>query len=237
MSGGRLTALLRRENDAGVRFTPGRSGDSHVARRPTTGAAASCASGYMPCGAARAAPSVAVATPQSEGLVRVRTQVCFHTPAPVPWGRSRSINPYAGRRFERRFEAADHPFADRPAVWQPGITEQGRGTPDAVPGIERGGSLRSRPQAPARHRRSRDRAATTRRPATCGSAGVHIAPASPCTCTSMSMCTRGTPPAAPIRGPGTASRDRSRAPLRKNSSNRNYKLASRDATGAGGQGL
>ncbi len=84
----------------------------------------------MPSGAARAAPSVAVATPQSEGLVRVRTQVCFHTPAPVPWGRSRSINPYAGRRFERRFEAADHPFADRPAVWQPGITEQGRGTPD-----------------------------------------------------------------------------------------------------------
>ena len=70
------------------------------------------------------------ATPQSEGLVRVRTQACFHTPAPVPWGRSRSINPYAGRRFERRFEAADHPFADRPAVWQPGITEQGRGTPD-----------------------------------------------------------------------------------------------------------
>ena len=70
------------------------------------------------------------ATPQSEGLVRARTQVCFHTPAPVHWGRSRSINPYAGRRFERRFEAADHPFADRPAVWQPGITEQGRGTPD-----------------------------------------------------------------------------------------------------------
>ena len=70
------------------------------------------------------------ATPQSEGLVRVRTQVCFHTPAPVPWGRSRSINPYAGRRFERRFEAAGHPFADRPAVWQPGITEQSQGTPD-----------------------------------------------------------------------------------------------------------
>ena len=77
-----------------------------------------------------AAPTWRGATPQSEGLVRVRTQVCFHTPAPVPWGRSRSINPYAGRRFERRFEAADHPFADRPAVWQPGITEQGRGTPD-----------------------------------------------------------------------------------------------------------
>ena len=62
--------------------------------------------------------------------MRARRQVCLRTPAPVPWGRSRSINPYAGRRFERRFEAADHPFADRPAVWQPGITEQGRGAPD-----------------------------------------------------------------------------------------------------------
>ena len=37
------------------------------------------------------------ATPQSEGLVRARTQVCFHTPAPVPWGRSRAISPLAGR--------------------------------------------------------------------------------------------------------------------------------------------
>ena len=35
-----------------------------------------------------------------------------------------------GKAVQRRFEAADHPFADRPAVWQPGITEQGRGTPD-----------------------------------------------------------------------------------------------------------
>ena len=130
MSGARLTAALECANDAGVRFTLQRPGDSHGASRLSAGAAASCASADRPASAVRAAPAVVGATPQSEGLVRVRTQVCFHTPAPVPWGRSRSINPYAGRRFERRFEAADHPFADRPAVWQPGITEQGRGTPD-----------------------------------------------------------------------------------------------------------
>ena len=130
MSGARLTAALECANDAGVRFTLRRPGDSHGASRLSAGAAASCASADRPASAARAALTGTVATPQSEGLVRVRTQVCFHTPAPVPWGRSRSINPYAGRRFERRFEAADHPFADWPAVWQPGITEQGRGTPD-----------------------------------------------------------------------------------------------------------
>ena len=124
MSGARLTATLECANDAGVRFTLRRPGDSHGASRLSAGAAASCASADRPASAVRAAPSEAGATPQAEGLVRVRTQVCFHTPAPVPWGRSRSINPYAGRRFERRFEAADHPFADRPAVWQPGITSK-----------------------------------------------------------------------------------------------------------------
>ena len=53
-----------------------------------------------------------------------------------PWGRSRSINPYAGRRFERRFEAADHPFADRPAVWhhraRPGYPRMARATAQAA---------------------------------------------------------------------------------------------------------
>ena len=160
MSGARLTAALECANDAGVRFTLRRPGDSHGASRLSAGAAASCASGSMPSGAARAAPSEAVATPQSEGLVRVRTQVCFHTSAPVPWGRSRSINPYAGRRFERRFEAADHPFADRPAVWQPGITEQGRGTPDGS-GHSPSRQVRDAP-VPG------DRGATAKQPATYG---------------------------------------------------------------------
>ena len=111
--------------------------------------------------------------------------VFAHLPPPS-WGRSRSINPYAGRRFERRFEAADHPFADRPAVWQPGITEQGRGTPD---GWGRSPSRQVR-DAPI----PGDRGATAKQPATYGTAGAHIATAVPCTCTSMSMCTRGTPP-------------------------------------------
>ena len=55
--------------------------------------------------------------------------------------------------------------------------------PDAVPGIERGGSLRSRPQAPERHRRSGGRGATAKQPATYGTAGAHIAMTVPCTCT------------------------------------------------------
>ena len=126
----RLMAGPECENDVGSRFTLWPSRDSHVTSCLSAGAVTSYASAARSVSAARAAPTGTGATPQSEGLVRVRTQVCFHTPAPVPWGRSRSINPYAGRRFERRFEAADHPFADRPAVWQPGITEQGRGTPD-----------------------------------------------------------------------------------------------------------
>ena len=46
--------------------------------------------------------------------------------------------------------------------------------PDAARGIERGGSLRSRPHAPARHRRSGGRSATARRRATCGTVGVPI---------------------------------------------------------------
>ena len=130
MTGLRLMPRLGCENDAGGQFTndPGRDSQRHGSRFlcGCCGCTWFCPVG----GDALGSPTGRGATPQSEGLVRARTQVCFHTPAPVPWGRSRSINPYAGRRFERRFEAADHPFADRPAVWQPGLTEQGRGTPD-----------------------------------------------------------------------------------------------------------
>ena len=157
MTGARLTAALECANDAGGRCALWPSGDAHACYGVSHDTATSCAFAAGSVSAARAALTGTGATPQSEGLVRVRTQVCLRTPAPVPWGRSRSINPYAGRRFERRFEAADHPFADRLAVWQPGITEQGRGTPDGsgrsprrqawdapVLGTQRGGSLRSR---------------------------------------------------------------------------------------------
>ena len=111
----------------------------------------------------------------------------FSHPCPRPLGVAPDpINPYAGRRFERRFEAADHPFADRPAVWQPGITEQGRGTPDGS-GHSPSRQVRDAP-VPG------DPGATAKQPATYETAGAHIATAVPCTCTSMSMCTRGTPP-------------------------------------------
>ena len=40
-----------------------------------------------------AAKARSVATPQSEGLVRVRGQVCLRTPAPDPRGRSRTSDP------------------------------------------------------------------------------------------------------------------------------------------------
>ena len=76
--------------------------------------------------------------------------------------------------------------------------------PDAVPGIERGGSLRSRPQAPERRRRSCGRGATAKPPATCGIGGAHIGMAMPCTSTPMSMCTRGTPPTPAVRGSRSA---------------------------------
>ena len=221
MSGARLTAALECANDTGVRFTLRRPGDSHGASRLSAGAAASCASADRPASAVRAAPSEAVATPQSEGLVRARTQVCFHTPAPVPWGRSRSISPYAGRRFERRFEAADHPFADRPAVWQPGITKQGRGTPDGsghspsrqvrdapVPGdrwpsrtglldrsdfpTEGGWACTSNPPRCRTRHRKRGVAPATAAPS--GTASPVLRP----------WCTRGTPPTPAVRGSRSA---------------------------------
>ena len=86
MSGARLTAALECANDAGVRFTLRRPGDSHGASRLSAGAAASCASVDRPASAVRAAPSEAVATPRPEGLVRAWGRARFHTPVPAPWG-------------------------------------------------------------------------------------------------------------------------------------------------------
>ena len=69
------------------------------------------------------------ATRQSEGLLRVRGRARLRTPGPSPSGRSQTSDPCAGRRFERRFEAAEHPFADRLAVGLFGIVEQDRDEP------------------------------------------------------------------------------------------------------------
>ena len=109
MSGARLTAALECANDAGVRFTLRRPGDSHGASRLSAGAAASCASADRPASAVRAAPSEAVATPQSEGLVRARTQVCFHTLAPALRGSLPTSDP-SRKGVQRRCGAADRQF-------------------------------------------------------------------------------------------------------------------------------
>ena len=106
MSGARLTAALECANDAGVRFTLRRPGDSHGASRLSAGAAASCASADRPASAVRAAPSEAVATPQAEGLVRAWGQVCFHTPDPRPPGVAPDPSVPRGKAIERRCRAA-----------------------------------------------------------------------------------------------------------------------------------
>ena len=235
----RLMPPLGCENDVGRRFTLWPSGDSHGTSCLSAGAVASYASAARSVSAARAALTGTGATPQSEGLVRVRRQVCLRTPAPVPSGSLPANYPYAGRRFSaasrRRSTSSPAPcpsgyrtspskagaamggaaaHAAKPGMrpsWAPqrpsrmGYLDRSdplrrvgwgvhiRTLPDAVLGIQRGGSLRSRPQAPERHRRSGDRGATAKQPATYGTAGAHIATVVPCTCTSMSMCTRGTP--------------------------------------------
>ena len=61
--------------------------------------------------AARAALTGTGATPQSEGLVRVRRQVCLRTPCPRPLGVAPGQLSLRGKAVQRRFEAADHQFA------------------------------------------------------------------------------------------------------------------------------
>ena len=112
MSGARLTAALECANDAGVRFTLRRPGDSHGASRLSAGAAASCASADRPASAVGAAPSVDGSDPPVRGPGTGSDAGVFSHPCPRPFGVAPDpINPYAGRRFERRFEAAEHQFA------------------------------------------------------------------------------------------------------------------------------
>ena len=82
----RLTAVPERANDTGVRCALGRLRSAHRDRRVSAAAATSCARAACPARAARAAQAVTLATPQSEGLVRVRGRVCLRTPAPDPFG-------------------------------------------------------------------------------------------------------------------------------------------------------
>ncbi len=80
----RLTAVPERANDTGVRCALRRFRSAHRDRRVSAAAATSCAHAACPAGAVRAAQAVTVATPQSEGLVRVRGRVCLRTPSPRP---------------------------------------------------------------------------------------------------------------------------------------------------------
>ena len=86
-----LTTVLERENDMGGHFTVWPSSDSH---RPSRLSASRDNVLRLRRRVARGAPAagvVAVATPQSEGLVRVRGEVEIHT-SPLPSrGRSRPL--------------------------------------------------------------------------------------------------------------------------------------------------
>ena len=99
MTGARLTAALECANDAGGRCALWPSGDAHACYGVSHDTATSCAFAAGSVSAARAALTGTGATPQSEGLVRVRRQVCLRTPAPVPSGSLPANYPYAGRRF------------------------------------------------------------------------------------------------------------------------------------------
>ena len=85
MSGARLTAALECANDAGGRCALWPSGDARRCCGVGHDTATSCAFAAGSAGAARAALTGTGATPQSEGLVRVRTQVCLRT-CPRPPG-------------------------------------------------------------------------------------------------------------------------------------------------------
>ena len=133
MTGARLTAGLRCENDVRGRFTLWPSGDSHRTFRRSAGAVASCASAARPGFAGRAAEAVVGATPQSEGLVRARDEVWIHTPPPPAKGSLPANYPCAGRRFQRRFEAAEHLVIDGPSVRLLGIAVKDQDPDDRGP--------------------------------------------------------------------------------------------------------
>ena len=256
-----LPAAPECENDEGGRFTIRPSGDSHRTFRPSACAVAPCGLAARQPVAGRAAAVVAGATPQSEGLVRVRDEVGIHTSTLPSRGRSRTNNPWregrpnaaSGRGGSTRSSSGCRrcpncprrsPARVRPRVrWprpptvalaptprsasvstqrppsgfhppsmetagsrlQSGVPRVGMSPPcassglpgkdcstrsdpprrawdgvhiptsaDATTGIEKGGSLRSRPPSTARHRRPGVRGATASRTTTCAIPVVHV---------------------------------------------------------------
>ena len=115
MMGARLMPALDCVNDAEGQCAPWPSGNAHSCHGVSCYTDISCVSCLRPVVAGRVARPGTGATPQSEGLVRARGRVGLRTPVPAPSGRSQPSIP-AGRRFERRFEAANCALADRASV-------------------------------------------------------------------------------------------------------------------------
>ena len=181
MTGARLTAALECANDAGGRCALWPSGDAHACYGVSHDTATSCAFAAGSVSAARAALTGDGSDPPVRGPGTGSEAGVFAHPCPRPPGVAPEPSiPTREGGFERRLEAADHQFADRPAVWQPGITEQGRGTPD---GWGRSPSRQVR-DAPV----PGDRGATAKQPATYGNrwrahrngGSVHHAPRCRC---------------------------------------------------------
>ena len=100
MTGARLTAALECANDAGGRCALWPSGDAHACYGVSHDTATSCAFAAGSVSAARAALTGTGATPQSEGLVRVRIQVCLRT-CPRPPGVAPEPSILPGRVLDR----------------------------------------------------------------------------------------------------------------------------------------
>ena len=104
MTGLRLMPPLGCENDVGGRFTVCPVADSHGTRRVSAEAAVSYAFAARPDVAGRAATAEMGATPQAEGLLRARGQVCFHTLAPALRGSLPVHGSLGGKAVQRRCE-------------------------------------------------------------------------------------------------------------------------------------
>ena len=99
-TGARLMAALECANDAGGRCALWPSGDAHACYGVSRDTATSCAYAAGSVSAAQAALTVVGATPQSEGLVRVRGQVCLRT-CPRPPGVAPEPSILPGRVLDR----------------------------------------------------------------------------------------------------------------------------------------
>ena len=132
MTRARVMAALERAIDMGVRCALRPFRHAHRIGGASRDARTSCARAPRPPGAARGVWAVLGATPQSEGLVRVRGQVCLRTPAPAPFGSLPNQQSVPEGCFHRRFEAAERLLGDRLAIGLFGIAAQAGGGSDGA---------------------------------------------------------------------------------------------------------